>query len=164
MSTRALIEQLYEPSECKTIQALYEEDPSVRVAIREAIGTKIILDKEKIISEKPLDAIYLVCLTAKFAASEDECHKVALTIYQYHDKPLQVLPSIAFDAGLKFAHKALIALSFHPQALEKKWKYHGAPRPGYYRDISKIVFSQHGEKEIAAHHEQWEMFLGEMFV
>lgn len=164
MSTKALIEQLYSPLECKAIQDLYEEDSSSRIAIREAIGTKLIVDKDKILSEKPLDAIYLICLAAKFASSEEECHKVAITVYQRYDKPNDVLPSLAFDDGLKFAHKTLMALSFHQQALERLWKYHGAPKPAYYRQISKNVFVTYGEKEIAAHHEQWESFLGEMFV
>lgn len=164
MSPKALIEQLYSPQECKAIQELYQEDSSSRIPIRDAIGTKLVTDRNKILFEKPLDAIYLICLTAKFASSEEECHKIAITVYQRHDKPNDVLPSLAFDEGLKFAHKTLMALSFHLQALEKRWKYHGAPKPAYYRQISKNVFVTNGEKDIAAHHEQWESFLGEMFV
>lgn len=75
-----------------------------------------------------------------------------------------MVPSLIEDRGLNFAYKTLMSLSFQPQFLENKWKYHGAPKPDYYRNISKIVFSRYGEKNIAAHHEQWERFLGEMFI
>ena len=106
----------------------------------------------------------MICLTAKFADSEDECNRVAITIYQYHDKTKETIPSIISDEGLGFASKCLIALSFHPQALEKRWKYHAAPKPDFYRQLSKTTYKRFGQEDIASHHEQWEAFLGEVLV
>lgn len=159
-----LIEELYTSKECETIRDFYKKDESVRSALKEAIGTKIILEKDKFLTSKPLDIICLICLTSKFAASDDECHRVAITIYQYFDKPKNPLPYISSDQGLEFANKTLIALSFFAKALEARWKRHGAPSPKYYRNASKLVFLHHGQKDIAAHHEQWEGFIGELFV
>lgn len=159
-----LIEELYTAEECKTIREFYQKDEGVRGALREAIGTKIILEKDKILTSKPLDIICLICLTSKFASSEDECHRVAVTIYQYIDRPNNFLPYITEDKGLSFANKVLITLSFCAKALEERWKRHGAPKPDYYRKASKLVFKQHGQQDIAAHHEQWEGFIGELFV
>ena len=48
--------------------------------------------------------------------------------------------------------------------MEKRWKYHGAPSPSYYRQASKSTFKKYGQDDIAAHHEKWEGFLGELFV
>lgn len=160
----ALIEELYGERDCETIKNLFLEDPSSRLSLREAIGNKIIIEKDKILTTKPLDVLYLLCLTAKFASSEDECHRVAVTVYQFLDKPNDVIPSIISDEGLKFASKTLMALSFRSKALEKRWKRKGAPSPSFYRKVSKTVFTVHGQKDIAAHHEQWEGFLGELFV
>ena len=160
----ALIEELYSGKDCEAIKRLFLEDSSSRLSLREAIGNKIVLEKDKILTTNPLDIICLLCLTAKFASSEDECHRVAITVYQFYDKPNDVLPSIVSDEGLQFASKALTALAFRVKALEKKWKYHGAPSPNFYRQVSKTVFNTHGQKDIAAHHEQWEGFLGELFV
>lgn len=159
-----LIEELYTAKECKTIREFYQKDESLRGALREAIGSKIILEKDKILTSKPLDVICLVCLTSKFASSEDECHRVAVTIYQYIDRPKDILPYITEDRDLTFANKTLIALSFCAKALERRWKRHGAPAPSYYRKASKLVFNKHGQQDIAAHHEQWEGFIGELFV
>jgi hypothetical protein len=160
----ALIEELYGEKECKTIKELFLEDPSSRLSLREAIGNKIVLEKDKILTTNALDIICLLCLTAKFASSEDECHRVAITIYQFFDKPKDVIPSLIDDEGLEFASKTLMALSFRVKAMENRWKYHGAPSPSFYRQVSKTVFSNHEQKDIAAHHEQWEGFLGELFI
>jgi len=160
----ALIEQLYNERECETIKKLFLEDTSSRLSLREAIGNRIITDKEKILTSNPLDTLCLICLTAKFAVSEDECHRVAITVYQFLDKPMDVIPSLVDDSGLEFASKTLIALSFRVKALERRWKYHGAPKPDFYRQISKKIFTTYGQQDIAAHHEQWEGFLGELLV
>lgn len=160
----ALIEELYQGKDCEAIKKLFLEDSSSRLSLREAIGNKIVLEKDKILTTNPLDIICLLCLTAKFASSEDECHRVAITVYQFYDKPNDILPSIISDEGLQFASKALTALAFRIKALEKRWKYHGAPSPSFYRQVSKTVFANHGQKDIASHHEQWEGFLGELLV
>lgn len=162
--SEVLIEQLYSSDECKAIKKLYKDDPATHVLIRNAIGSKITLEKDKILTSKPIDVFCLMCLTAKFASSDDECHRVAITVYQYYDKPFEQLPQITEDTGLGFASKTLIALSFRAKAMEKRWKYHGAPSPSYYRQTSKATFVKYGQNDIAAHHEKWEGFLGELFV
>ena len=164
MST--LIEELYTKSECEHIKKLFLEDTSIRDHIKKAIGSKIVLEKDnKILVSNSLDIIYLVCLTSEFASSDDECHRIAITIHQFlrlTNEP--ILPYIHIDQGMVFACKTLLALSFWSKALERRWKYHGAPSPKYYRQISKHIFNTHGQKDISVHHEQWEGFLGELFV
>lgn len=162
--SKSLIKQLYDAKNCEALKSLYETDPSCRPSIKQAIGSKLITDSSKIIISNAIDALFMICLTAKFADSEDECNRVAITIYQYHDKTREMIPSIASDMGLVFANKSLIALSFHPQALEKRWKYHGAPKPDFYRQLSKTVYKTFDQQDIAAHHEQWEAFLSEVLV
>jgi hypothetical protein len=161
---KILIEQLYDAKNCKALQELYDTDLESRPSIKEAIGSKIITAKDKIITSNAIDALFMICLTAKFAHSEDECNRVAITIYQYHDKTAETIPSLVSDQGLQFSSKCLIALSFYPQALEKKWKYHAAPKPEYYRQASKTIYNTFDQEDIAAHHEQWETFLGEVLI
>lgn len=162
--SEVLIEQLYSPDNCKAIRKLYKEDSTVHNTIRNAIGTKIILDTDKLLTSNPIDVLYLMCLTAKFANSDDECYRIAITVYQYHNKLEDILPSITNDCGLQFATKTLIALSFRAKAMEKKWKRYGAPSPSYYRQTSKQIFKKYNQKDIANNHEKWEGFLGEVFV
>lgn len=164
MSEKALIEDLYTPKECDIIRDLYKEDKSSNISIREAIGTKLITSHDKIVTSNAIDAICLICLTAKFAESEDECHRVALTVYQYYDKTNKMHPSIVTDHGLDLANKIFIALSFYPQSMARKWKRYGAPSPSYYREISKTIFKNNGSEDIASHHENWETFFGEVTV
>lgn len=160
-----LIEELYTQKECDIIRELFSSEPeTTKDLILQAIGSKVVIDKDKILLSNPLDLLYMVCSTAKFADSEDECQRVALTVYEYFNKPKNILPMVSEDVGLEFATKALIALTFYLKAMEHRWKHHGAPAPAFYRQISKATFEIHGQSDIAAHHEQWENFLGEMFV
>lgn len=159
-----LIEELYSSKECKTIRDLHKNDESSRNIIREAIGNKIILDNNKILTSRPLDVLCLICLTSKFASSDDECYRVAITVYQHFDKVHDFLPYITNQEGLAFASKTLAALSFAYKAMEKRWQRHGAPKPEHYRKASKLTFLRHGQKDLAAHHEKWEGFLGELLV
>jgi hypothetical protein len=145
---------------------LFKDDVSVREHIKRAIGEKIILTcNDKILVSNALDVIYLICLTSKFATSDEECHRVAITVHQYIRKTSEpILPYLHHDHGLVFASKTLLALSFWAKALEKRWRYHGAPSPKYYRQISKHIYNTNGQKDLSAHHEQWESFLGEIFI
>ncbi len=161
---KSLLEELYAPQECKIIQKFFSNEETLKEIIVQAVGTKIILEKDKILLSKPLDILYVICLHAKFATSEDECLRIATTVYQHMNKPQKPLPMLTEDFGLIFANKTLIALSFFAGALEHRWKYHGAPMPAFYRKISKNIFDNSGQPDIASHHEQWEGFLGEMFV
>ena len=161
---KILVKQLYDAKNCEALQELYLTDPESRPSIKQAIGARLITDKDRIITSHAIDALFMICLAAKFAESEDECNRVAITIYQYHNKTKETIPCMSSDQGLKFANKCLIALSFHPQALEKRWKQHGAPKPDFYRQLSKTVFGLYEQRDIAAHHEQWEAFLGEVLI
>lgn len=161
----SLITELYTPSECTVIRELcLEEDVKIKNLIKEAIGNKIILSQETILTSKPIDILFLICLNAKFATSEDECHRVAMTLYQYYNKPHNIIPLISEDIGLVLANKVLVSLSFYAEALNKRWKYHGAPSPDFYRTVSVTIFNRNGQKDIAEHHKKWESFLGELFV
>ena len=161
---KSLIEELYAPQECRIIQEFFSEKDKIKETIVQAIGSKLIIEKNKILTSNPIDILYIICLQATFADSEEECNRVALTVHQYFNRPQKILPMISEDFGLAFATKALIALSFHLQALEHRWKYKGAPTPAYYRKTSKAIFEINGQKDVAEHHEQWETFLGEMFI
>lgn len=158
----ALIEELYNKKECEIIRSFYKEDSTLHGALRQAIGDKIILNKDKILTTNPVDVVCLVCLTSKFAASEDECHRVAITVCQVMQDP-QPLPYLHKDDILTLANKTLISLSFFYKAMERRWKYHAAPSPDFYRKTSKSIFLKNKQPDIAAHHEKWEGFLGEMF-
>lgn len=162
--TKVLIEQLYDLKNCKALKDLYETDPETRPSIKEAIGSKLITSRDKIITSNAIDALFMICLTAKFADSEDECNRVAITIYQYHDKAKAVTPSLIDDRGLAFSSKCLVALSFYPQSLEKRWRQYAAPKPDFYRQLSKAIYKTFDQNDIAAHHEQWEAFLGEVLI
>jgi hypothetical protein len=160
---KSLVEQLYDKKNYEALTKLFDTDPSTRPCIKEAISSRLITSNEKIITSNAIDALFMICLSAKFADSEDECNRIAITIYQYHDK-CPAIPCMSQDVGLTFSSKCLIALSFHPQAMEKKWKQYGAPSPSFYRQLSKTIYSMYEQKDIAAHHEQWEEFLGEVLI
>lgn len=159
-----LIEELYTPKEAASLKTLFLQDEQLRERILEAIGNKVFLEKHKILVSKPIDIIYIVCLMAKFAESEDECFRVAVSVFHHFTNTVNILPQMSEDRGLKFATKTLIALSFHLPALKKRWQMHGAPSPDYYRQVSKSIFNIHGQEDLAKHHEQWESFLGEFFI
>jgi hypothetical protein len=159
----ALIDELYDPEDCNKIRSFYKEDNSLHTALRQAIGEQITLKSEKFLSSNPIDIICLICLTAKFASSEDECHRVAITVCQMLDEP-NPLPYLHKDNTLVFASKALISLSFFYKALEHRFLRHGAPSPKFYRETSKSIYKSNKQPDIAAHHEKWEGFLGEFFV
>ena len=160
---KTLIEQLYTNKECESIKDLYQNGTNKHL-IQQAIGSKLIVSLDKIVNSKPLDIIYLTCLANKFAASDDEVFRVAITVYHYINKPKDVLPSLLNDSGLNLASKTLMSLSFRKQAMEYNWKYRAAPSPSFYRNISKQIFKNYKQYDIAAHHEQWEGFLGEVFI
>jgi len=158
----ALIDELYGPEDCNKIRSFYKEDNSLHTALRQAIGEQITLKSKKILISNPVDIICLVCLTAKFASSEDECHRVGITVCQLIDEP-NPLPYVHRDEPLTLANKSLISLSFFYNALEHRFRTRAAPSPSFYRKISKEIFKSNKQKDIAEHHEKWEGFLGEMF-
>jgi len=162
---KALIEDIYTEKECHYIKTLFNEDGTVRDIIKKVIGDKIIQSGDKVLLCNPLDVIYLICLTSKFATSDDECHRIAITVFQYIRATKEtMLPFLSDGFNLQFASKTLISLSFFAKALEHRWRHKGYPSPQFYRQTSKSIFKQNGQEDIAAHHEQWEGFLGEIFV
>ena len=159
----SLIEELYSRDDQQRIVSLYKDDPSFWGILKKVIGEKILEEQKKVLLAKPLDVLSLICLTSKFATSEDECHRVAVIIYEYtlEEDPL---PYLLNDHGIKLSKKALMALSLFKNALIKRWKYHGAPKPEFYRSASINNFISSGHKDIAAHHTKWEGFIGELFI
>lgn len=159
----SLIEQLYDDDSVKLIRSIYKEDPSSRELLFKAFGQKIIEKQETFINSKPLDILSLICMTASFADSKEECQEVAVIFFN-RLKDENPLPYIMDDHGFLLAQKTLVALSLYYKAMEKRWKYHGAPSPDYYRRVSKLVFEKNGKNSIANHHEMWENFFSEIFL
>ena len=159
----ALIDELYNSSECEKLKLLYSSDPSSRDAIMQAIGYKIVDASDKILLSKPLDILSLICCTASFADSKEECQTVAIIIHKglTYENPL---PYILDDHGFKLAEKTLTALSFFRSAMEKRTKFHGAPSPEFYRSASVLLFHKNNQESIANHHLKWENFLNEIFL
>ena len=83
----ALIDELYDPEDCKRVRDFYKTDNSLHTALRQAIGEQITIKSDKFLASNPIDVICLVCLTARFASSEDECHRVAITVCQMINEP-----------------------------------------------------------------------------
>jgi hypothetical protein len=158
----ALIDELYSPEDCTRIKAIYKEDPNSRKALLEAFGHKII-ENQEILTSKPLDVLALICMTADFANSHEECQTVAVIVHK-HINTANPLPYMLDDYGILLAEKCLVSLSFFLPALEARHKRKGAPSPSFYRKASKIMFSKFEHNDIAEHHEKWENFFSEMLL
>jgi hypothetical protein len=159
----SLIGELYDSKDQEAIKRLYKDDPSFWGLLKKTIGNKIIEEQKKVLMSKPLDVLSLICLTSSFADSEDECHRVAVIVYEYINEE-DPLPYVHRDVGIKLSKKALMALSLYNNALERRWRDHGAPRPDFYRNLSIATFNTYGHQDIAAHHRKWEGFIGEFFI
>lgn len=159
----SLIEQLYDKKSIDLIKSIYCEDESSRDALFKAIGEKIIESQEIFLIAKPLDILSLICMTASFASSKEECQQVAIIISKRINDE-NPLPYILDDNGLLLAEKTLVSLAFYSEAMEKRWKYKGAPKPSFYRDCSKLIFKKNNLDYIADNHEKWESFLSEFFI
>ena len=159
----SLIEQLYDEKSVELIRNLYKEDPSSRKQLYSAFASKILEKSDQILTSSPLDILSLLCMTANFADSKEECQQVAIIVFNglKRENPL---PYLMDDQGFILAEKTLVALSFFNSAMEHRTKYHGAPTPLFYRRTSKILFEQNGHSDISEHHEKWESFLSEMFL
>lgn len=158
----SLIEELYDEKSVKMIRSLYENDTESNDILLAKIGSRIIEKSETILLSKPLDIFTLVCMTANFAESKEECQTVSFIIFK-RLKDKNPLPYILDDSGILLAEKTLTALSFFRPAMEKRAKK-GAPTPEFYRRSSKIIFSNHGYDSISNNHEKWETFLEEIFI
>jgi hypothetical protein len=145
------------------IKSIYSEDESSRDMLFQAIGQKIIESQEIFLIGKPLDILSLICMTASFASSKEECQQVAI-ILSKRLKDENPLPYISDDQGLLLAEKTLVSLAFYSKAMERRWKYKGAPKPSFYRDCSKLIFKKNNLDYIADNHENWENFLSELFI
>jgi hypothetical protein len=158
----ALIDELYDSNQTEYIKKLYTSDVASRDAIMKAIGSKIV-ESDKILVSNPVDILSLICCTAPFASSKEECQKVAIIVYKglQYENPL---PYIMDDHGFVLAEKTLTALSFFKNAMEHRCRYKGAPSVEFYRGASIIMFRRHNEDAIADHHIYWENFLSEIFI
>jgi hypothetical protein len=159
----SLIEQLYDEKSVELIRAIYSEDLSSRQLLFKAFGQKIIEKQETFLIAKPLDLLSLMCMTASFADSPDECQEVAIIFFKRLNDS-SPLPYISDDQGILLAEKTLVSLSLYAKAMEKRWKYKGAPSPNFYREASKLIFKKNNQKSIADHHEKWECFFSEIFI
>jgi len=159
----SLIDELYDKKDLKWIKQIYAEDPDSRELLYKSFGNKIIEKQDTFLNSKPLDILCLICMTAPFANDKEECHKVGIIIHKgfKYENPL---PYIIDDQGFLLAEKTLVALSFFRSAMDYRAKYKGAPTSSFYRSASKLIFSKNGHDDIADHHEQWENFLGEIFI
>lgn len=157
-----LIEELYSSDAVDLIRDLYRDDVEAKESFYEAFGNKIIQSQDKILLSKPLDILMLICSTAKFASSKDECSHVAVMVYKRIKEP-NPLPYVLDDRGMDLAEKSLISLSFFKPALMARWRK-GGPHPDFYRDYSKRIFDSEGYGDVARHHESWESFFSEFFI
>jgi hypothetical protein len=159
----SLIEELYDEKSRKLIKSLYKDDVNSRETLYAAFAEKILEKSDLILTSKPLDILTLLCMTANFADTKEECQQVAIIVFKCL-KQENPLPYIMDDQGFALAEKTLVALSFFRSAMDYRSKRKGAPTSDFYRRTSKIIFEQNGYPEISAHHEQWEKFLNEMFL
>jgi len=98
-----LINELYKENDRSIIQNFYEEDPFIRNSLQQAIGNTLTQTNNKtVLTSNSVDMLYLMCSTASFAESEDECQRVALTIYQFYNKPKN------YEINLSFNHFRII--------------------------------------------------------
>jgi hypothetical protein len=158
----SLIEKLYSNKAVELIRDLYYDDVDAKESFYEAFGNKILEKQDVFLDTKALDLLMLICNTAKFAYSLEECHSVAFIIHR-RVKDVSPLPYLLDDHGINLAEKSFISLSFFYPALEKRWKK-GAPSPAFYRNCAKKIFAANNLEELADHHEQWEAFFSEIFV
>ena len=154
-----LIDELYDEKSAELIKVLYSEDPE---QLYVTFGTKILEKSDTFLSSKPLDIITLLCMTSTFAENKEECHDVAIIVFNGLNRK-DPLPYVLDDRGFLLAEKTLVALSFFKSAMEKRAKK-GAPSSEFYRRLSKTLFIKNNQENIAEHHEQWEAFLSEIFV
>ena len=158
-----MIEELYDDKSVASIKGLYLNDPNSREQLYSAFASRILEKSEVFLISKPLDILSILCMSANFADSKEECQTVAIIVMKGL-KEENPLPYICDDHGFILAEKTLVALSFFRSAMEHRTKYQGAPTPDFYRKASKLLFTKNNHEGIAEHHEQWEAFLSELFV
>lgn len=157
-----LIEELYSSNAVELIRDLYHDSPESKESFYQAFGNKILENPDKILLSKPLDILMLICSTANFASSHQECQDVAIIMYKRLQEKTP-LPYMLDDRGIDLAEKSLIALSFFKPAMLVRWK-RGAPSLDFYRTYSKNIFRSLGYEDLSEHHEKWENFLSEFFI
>ena len=145
------------------IRTLYFNDPSSRDQLYTEFARRILEKSETFLTAKPLDILSILCMSANFADSKEECQTVAVIVFK-RLKDEDPLPYIMDDKGFLLAEKTLVALSFFRKAMDYRCKYKGAPTSDFYRRASKLLFAKNGHDSIAEHHEKWESFLGELFI
>lgn len=117
-----------------------------------------------------LDYFGLLCLSAKFAETIEECWFVAVLLTK-GVKNTKSLPTVLMEDrdgtirvfykhGLDVPARILTALTVFPEAVEARTRRYGAPAPDFYRKLSKAELRAQKQPAVAAHHEAWEDHLG----
>lgn len=155
-----LIEELYSGKEKEALLSL-SEDRTIRSQVARQINKKL-TDKGIVLNFSD-EQLMIILSQAEFANSDDECAYVAGVVKRYL-KTAEVLPFTIEHKGYDLASRCLISLSFFYRALEKRWKYHSAPEPNFYREVGKKTFWDIGRQDVSDNFEKWENFMQENFV
>ena len=135
----ALIDRLFIKSQADAIRTLWE-DTSSRSLIKREIA-KTLLDSEQIIEEAPLTQLMFIVSLSPFADSENECTHVAEIIY-WGIHRTDIIPMVTEHNGKDLAYRCLICLGMFRPAMYRRYKYHGAPSPDFYRRVGEKSFEQ----------------------
>jgi hypothetical protein len=155
-----LINRIFSGSQAKAIKELKEDSDCQRV-LNEQIA-KEFNKNDDILVENPVSQLTLIISESPFATSDNECVEVTKIVVWGLDK-LDILPSIIEHEGQELAYRCLLSLSLFKEKMEKKWRFHGAPNPDFYREAGITSFHRIGSYEISEHFYQWEHFMRDLF-
>jgi len=155
-----LIDKLFSKSQSDAIRILWE-DTNSRLLLEKQIGQKL-LENRDIINDLPLTQLMLVSALSPFAESSNECYRAAEILY-WGIHRTDILPLVTEHQGKDLAYRCLISLGMFKMAMYKRYQYHGAPSPNFYRRVGEESFKRIGMNDIGKHFYQWESFIGEMF-
>ena len=157
----ALIDKLFLQSQANAIRKLWEDVDS-RLLIQKEIGKKL-LDHADIISDLPLTQLMFITSLSNFADSEQECYNIASIIHWGIHK-IDLMPKVTEHKGQELAYRCLICLSLFKGYMIMRCEHYGYPSPSFYRNAGIGSFKQIGMADIGDHFNQWESFIGEVFV
>jgi hypothetical protein len=155
-----LINRIFSESKAKAIKKL-KKDEDCKNILNKQIAKEFNKNSD-FIAENPVSQLTLIISNPPFATSEHECFEIT-EIVVWGLAKTDILPSIVEHEGQELAYRCLLSLSCFKDKMEKKWKYHGAPNPDFYREAGITSFHQIGSYEISEHFYQWEDFIGELF-
>ena len=94
----------------------------------------------------------------------DEDNMIIVSIVAWGSDKTNVLPYVSEYQGKELAYRCLLSLALFKEAIEYRRQRHGAPGVKYYRVTGQNEFYKLNMNSIGDHFEQWECFLGEVFV